>query len=817
MTRRRWILFGLAAGLCVALYVYRSTRQWGTEGFPETPWRLPREFEGVVLADGKPVGGAWVRLFEDERGGFFEDTETAADGSFHVTWTPTATSDPRKLFLVAGDSHTVVAARAPFTTLHLAPAVPCRGRVVTLDGTPVAGARVHAAPRHGPTAPRTATTGDDGRFTLTGSVPQGAPLDVLVRADGHATRLEGRFAGGDELTLHLTPGYPVTLRLRDPQGRAPPAARAWLPAPRAFAPETRPFATGRVTLADASDGGLAFVGVEAKGFLPLETVAWPGPENEVVLWPAREVEVLAWDAWNARGVEGVSLQIDLQPPEDEDWWGRAAGKQDRPVPMRVGRAPGIYRVRLPTCPVKLHLAAPGYGDASVEIGAGARKATARLQPPRAREKPGLLVLRAPPETPDLDLIVADPQGRWLRRVALEEGRAKVRVIPRRRLQIASAFAAEGIWIPRHKVDAFQPGERRAVRLGARQALRLRVAVEPVVAGEVELFDVEHEEIVPPRRAALAAGRAEFWVRPFRKLRVKVTPPGRFFAKEGEIETAAQDLTWTARLRRAAQLRYRIRDRAGHPLPFARVRLWEPARSGRIDLRTAPRLARADARGEVSFPGLRGGAAAVEVAAWGFRTRRFALVRLEPAKLHDGGGVTLEPAAVLRGRVVTQARAPVPGAPVRVLAPRVARLPMPGGGERDLYDLAESSVGDAVTGPDGTFEVRNAAPRLPLVAVYPKADAGYAAMAFEPAAELALHEPAYVELEVPGSVQGVYLLLGSVKAVLIKTDPPMSLRPLPLVVPAGKRSLFIRLRDGRWAAPVLTLKPGAKIRLTPEFR
>jgi len=70
--------------------------------------------------------------------------------------------------------------------------------------------------------------------------------------------------------------------------------------------------------------------------------------------------------------------------------------------------------------------------------------------------------------------------------------------------------------------------------------------------------------------------------------------------------------------------------------------------------------------------------------------------------------------------------------------------------------------------------------------------------------------------VPGSVRGVYLLLRAA-AVLVKTDPPMSLRPLPVVLPAGRNNLYVRLRDGRWAAPILDLKPGQTIRWRPEFQ
>ena len=78
--------------------------------------------------------------------------------------------------------------------------------------------------------------------------------------------------------------------------------------------------------------------------------------------------------------------------------------------------------------------------------------------------------------------------------------------------------------------------------------------------------------------------------------------------------------------------------------------------------------------------------------------------------------------------------------------------------------------------------------------------------------------AFLELDVSGSVEGVYLLLRDLRrAVLIKRDSAIGLRPLPVKVPAGKRSLFIRMRDGRWAAGSLDLKAGVTSRWKPLFR
>lgn len=812
MTRNRWILCVLAAGAGLAVFlVLRARGPAGTE-LPEALWRLPREFRGVVLANGEPAGGAAVELYEDAEGGYRVEDVTAADGTFALRWTPTATTSVEQLFVAAaggdGFARTLRPADPSGTTVHLARATEVRGRLVDYQGRPVPATPVAVCVRHDhPAQSRVRETDTQGRFRFRG-LPSGAELDLLVA--GHVDR---RFRAGEPVTLHWRPGQGVaSVALRDPAGGAVAGVRHRLVVPRGLSGQV-PWETSGTWNVPIDE--MHWVEIAVDGFLPVSLAVWPSERAEVILWPEREVEVVAWDAWNSRGVEGVRFdEVDLDPPADEDWWGDRAGRVQRTFPFRPGRGAGIYHVRLPACPLELHLAAPGYGDAKARVAAGAARVATRLQPPRLRERPGLLLLRAAEGTPDLRLIVADRQGSWLRRVTLRDGRARLRVVPGRRLQIASAHAVDGVWVPKHKVDALAPGTKRAVRIGTRPALRLTVRTEPVVEGEVTLVPAAHEDLAAPERVRLRDGVARFWVRPLQKLRVTCTPPGAWFTHEGELETEQEDLTWAVHLRPAAQLRCRVRDGGAHPVPFARVRLWEPDQAGRLRLRGEPKAVRAGADGEVLFPGLRDGSAALEVAAFGFRVRRFALVRLETGKVHDQGPVVLGPAGRLRGRVIDHRGEPVRGAAVRVLSPRVARLPLPGGGERDLYDLTESSWGDALTGADGAFDVRDPSPRAPLVAVYPRG--GLAAAAFAPAPVHRLAGEAYVELEVPGSVRGVYRLLRSA-AVLVKTDPPMSLRPLPVVLPAGRSSLFIRLRDGRWAAPVLDLAPGQTVALRPEFQ
>lgn len=192
------------------------------------------------------------------------------------------------------------------------------------------------------------------------------------------------------------------------------------------------------------------------------------------------------------------------------------------------------------------------------------------------------------------------------------------------------------------------------------------------------------------------------------------------------------------------------------------------------------------------------------------------MKLAPEGVTDGGTVALEPRGTLEGTVTDAQGAPLAHVQVRVLPPRVAWLPMPGGGARELCDLTESSYGDGVTDEKGAFSVPDRSPKPPLVAFYPAAATGLAPMAFEPGDRFTLAPASYVELELPSSPDGVYLLLGA-KALLVKADTPLSLRPLPLLLPAGPSSLYAKLRDGRWAAREIDLKPGGTTRLELDWR
>jgi hypothetical protein len=821
---RRVFVLALVAAAAAFLWAQRGGDPESNGAAPGAP-RLPREFQGVVRAGGVPVAGARVRLYEDVPGGYATDGQTGEDGAFRLAWTPTLAVDTGALYVAARDAEgryalTIAAALPSGTTIDLAEAAQVRGVVADANGRPVAGARVSAAVRHSFEEASAAASDAEGRFVVPLDAPRGAPLDLLVDAPLQAVRVERRFKGGDPLTLHVASGREVSLRLVDPIGQPVAGARVRLavPAPLApAAPAAISDADGRATVERASDGSRVTVDVEADGFLPAEAPAWPGLVVEVILWPARDVTVVAWDAWNSRGIEGVRFDVDPHAVTGQDWWGPDAASVGRPVPVRPGATAGSYLARLPRCPVTLHLAAPGYGDGAADVSADAKETRVRLQPPMSRDKPSLLRLRAPKETPPFDVIVADDTGGgFLREVKLREGSADVIVPPRTRLQVGSGSAIDGVFLPKHTTDGLRPGESRLLRLGARPARRLRIAIDPLVDGQASLIRADLERYVAPRRVAVKAGRAEFWVAPFRKYRLEIDPLPGFFPHEADVEMEGEDKDLDLHLAPAARLRYRLVDSEENPVPFARVLVYEPGAAGKMALDARPREAFADAMGDVRFDALRSGEAAVEIGAELFRGQR-SIARIAAEGVTDGGTVKLEPQGTLTGTVVNAEGAPVAHVQVRVLSPRIAWLPMPGGGTRELYDLTESSIGDGVTDEKGAYSVPDRAPQPPLIAFYPSIASGLAAMAFEPKDRHELAVASYVELEVPTSPEGVYVLLGEKRAILVKTDPPLSLRPLPLVLPAGRSSLYAKLRDWRWGAKEIDLKPGETTRLELEWQ
>jgi protocatechuate 3,4-dioxygenase beta subunit len=818
----------VAAGALVLLgALFWALRGGGPEGsglVPGAP-RLPREFPGSVRAAGAPVPFAHVRLYEDLPGGFAAEGRAGKDGTFRLSWTPTLAVDTRALRVAAWDdagryAKTIADADAEGTTIDLRLPADVHGRVVDADGHPLEGVKVTVSVRHSFEEAVLTESDAEGRFTAPLKAPEGESLDLLARAAGWAARVERGFRGGDPVTIHLAPAKEVRLRLVDPRGRPVAGARARLAVPwplAAAAPSTASGEDGRALLEDASDGSHVGIDVEAEGYLPLEASAWAGLVADVILWPARDAEVVAWDAWNSKGIEGVHFEVDPVPVSGEDWWGREPAAAGRRVPVRPGKGVGTYDVRLPRCAVTVVLSAPSYGDGTGDIPATASSATIRLQPPLSRDKPSLLMIRAPEETPSLDLIVADDEALgFLRKVTLLDGKADVLVPPGMRLQVGTGAAKDGVFLPKHTTDALRPGERRVLRIGPRPARRLRITTEPPIDGEATLVAANLVRFVAPVEAPVEKGHAEFWVAPFRSFHLEIAPPPGFFPHEADVDIEGEDKDLDLRLLPAVRLSFEVTDGAGNPVPFARALVYEPQQGGRMALEQKPREAIADATGMARFDALRGGDAAAEISAELFRSERRVLHLPRDGEVM-GGNVALEPCGVLDGVVKDTNGAPVPGVQVRVLEPRISWLALPGGGSRQLYDLTEGAPGDAITDDEGHFAVPDRSPGPPLIGLFPRVASTLAPMAFEPGESYVLEPAAFVELELPSSPEGVYVLLGAGKAVLVKNDTPLSLRPLPLLLPAGASSLYVKLRDWRWGAKEVDLKAGETVRLELDWK
>jgi len=161
----------------------------------------------------------------------------------------------------------------------------------------------------------------------------------------------------------------------------------------------------------------------------------------------------------------------------------------------------------------------------------------------------------------------------------------------------------------------------------------------------------------------------------------------------------------------------------------------------------------------------------------------------------------------------------------VLWPRVAPLETPAGGQRLVYDLARVSRRHARTEPDGTFRVRDESPRnvAPLLVVDPRRGdfaTGFFPLPEEGGEPLALDLPplGWVEVDVSGRVDGVYVMLPAGRgAVRVLVDRSLGMRPLPVKLPAGDHSLYLRMADGRWDARQVQLAPGSTIRWKARLR
>ena len=210
----------------------RGRRAWGT----------------VVDEDGRPVPGASVDLMATNRNprggtsvswdslksattdtkGAFEFPSAAGGGyQLSVDHAEFVSPAPTSVDIPSGEGDTEIG------TFALTPGTEIEGIVAGPDRRPVAGARVSAVQRGASQSPlgagaRNATTDDDGRFRIGGLTEQLA--HVMVRADGYARFDLGSVkpATGEVLDIELNRGATLTGRVADSRGDAIPDTHLFL-------------------------------------------------------------------------------------------------------------------------------------------------------------------------------------------------------------------------------------------------------------------------------------------------------------------------------------------------------------------------------------------------------------------------------------------------------------------------------------------------------------------------------------------------------------------------------------------------------------
>jgi hypothetical protein len=782
----------IAVGALFFVSLYFVLYDWGGAG-PDDPLGTTknpsRVLEGRIVADGEPVAGVQLELREETVA--VASGESGPDGRYAIEWKPRTTLDTKKLRLLATHENYAKTIRPPVNEFELVDEVTVEGKVIAPDGTPWRDVRVEIGSlgeSYG--AVRTSV---DGSFTLDG-LPRGAELEVFVEGGGVAPELYYGFTTADRLMLHALPGKRVDVFPHDPVGNAVDGATVRFAAPAGF---TATAADG--LLASGSSG---YVVANAPDHLPVFLDAPVFGRVEAVLWPRRRVVLRVWDAPRKRGVFGVEVEVTLNAgPANADWNGPDAGRSFREFPMRMLDRRGEYAILLPRAPVSLRVSADGYGDRKIDVGTD--ESTVLVHMPPLREAATATVSVQTEER--ILLVVADQQEPWF---AAFEAPGEVTVPAGRPLEIASAGASNGFWLPPMPIEPIRRGRRRDIRIPLRPAAKLIVQTRPATPCEITLVDKKFGKATPPLRVQ-SNGRAEFWVRPRREVKVSIQPRGNWRPLEADLAVEPATREWSPSLEEAAGLRLRVRDVAGNPVPFARVRYWEAAISGRLELRIPPERTMTDAAGVLDLLGLRRGPTPIEIVAHGFRTARPKTPQLIDGQILDGGVLTLQPAPLRRGRVLDPDGNPLGGVYLRTIGRGLKRLELPGGGARELYDLADEEPADAVSNAAGEFEVRDSTPRRPLlVADAPGRDDLAIFVGAVPANGIVtMARAADVALEVSGRVEGVYLLLAGTDAVRVYSPGPLRMNPIPLTLPAGPVSLFVRYRSQKWSAAAFTLTPG----------
>jgi len=836
---RRALLLALLASAGVGIGILAASRPATLKpgAAPRTADRAPLRLTGVVVAGDAPVPGAEVELFEMGADGVFPGprTKSDAEGRFEVEWSPTLSDASRAFAALSAPGFPTQVAAAGGRTLRLEMrrAAAVAGRVLDHAGRPLAGARVAAAQPEQPYPARATVSGDDGSFSIDG-FPEGAPVQIAATHPGRSTWVEGRFRAGEPVTIRPLPSAPVHLRLRTPSGHPVAGVEASLPAPpalRGHVPSATSDADGVVVLPDASGGSYVLVDVRAPAFVPLQVLAAAHSETEVVVWPVREVAITVWDSITGGGVAEPSLSIEPALPDGDQasWWGRTPEFLIPRYPLRRDRREGVFRIGLPACACEITGTAAGYVENTMTVSGAATGFGLPMQPlHRAR----VARLRLRPVVANgavegaVPLVLLDQETGWSRRVALGAEGAEIDVPPDSRIQIASAGAAGGFWVMRHEVDTPRAGDAAEHAVGLRAAIRVSVRVRSdgesaAPGGTATLFDPGMGEFDAPVTRSFEDGRATFWARPRRSLRVEIACEGDFFAATRRVEAASEDVEVVVTPLRSSALALRVVDAEGEAIPFARVRFWKPdaARGGLPELWADPEERRTDPWGRARFSPIDDGAGALDVAAEGFRGRRLARVEIPPSATAELPPFRLDPAPWCAGALVDYRGEAVRSACLRVLSPRVARLPIRGAGEFNTYDPEDRDGIEVMTSADGAFRIPDESPGAPVWWIRAQGRADLAPMALVPTADgerVTMPALAHLGVDVPGTVYGIYVVLPGGRAVLLHRDPPLSIRPVPLQVPAGPMVLHLRLRDGRSATMSLVLEPGETRVVTPEF-
>jgi RNA polymerase sigma factor (sigma-70 family) len=213
----------------------------------------------VVDMQGRPVAGVEI----SKELSYGDHSDWLRTHHPRTRWAPgstaATTSDASGLFRlegIAGESISIKANRAPFLgyrgnhrpdhnpqVIVMDLGLSIEGQVFTARGAPAEGAKVSFGPYWGnvQTGPKSALTGPDGRFRLTGMRPkENSPYYLFVLHEGHAVQVVQPIhpdrGGGELVSVTLEPAASIAGRVVDGEGRGRPDVRVWIEGSREMDP-----------------------------------------------------------------------------------------------------------------------------------------------------------------------------------------------------------------------------------------------------------------------------------------------------------------------------------------------------------------------------------------------------------------------------------------------------------------------------------------------------------------------------------------------------------------------------------------------------